>query len=71
MQMDTGSLAMEMAPVIIWQKGSEPDIYRQYWSQPPKGPSNNNFEPPPTYSAWDMLSGKVVISIKFSCILWL
>ncbi|XP_024021028.1 uncharacterized Rho GTPase-activating protein At5g61530 isoform X1 [Morus notabilis] len=55
-KMDTGSLAMEMAPVMIWQKGSEPDIYRQYWSQPPKGPSNNNFEPPPTYSAWDMLS---------------
>lgn len=55
-KMDTRSLAMEMAPVIIWQKGSEPDIYRQYWSQPRTGPSTNNVEPPPAYSAWDMLS---------------
>ncbi|GMN41031.1 hypothetical protein TIFTF001_010243 [Ficus carica] len=55
-KMDTRSLAMEMAPVIMWQKGSEPDIYRQYWSQPRTGPSNNDFEPPPAYSAWDMLS---------------
>ncbi|PON92405.1 Rho GTPase-activating protein domain containing protein [Trema orientale] len=54
--MDTRSLAMEMAPVILWQKGREPDIYRHYWSQPQKVPSNNNFDPQPTYSAWDMLS---------------
>ncbi|KAL5569857.1 hypothetical protein UlMin_026432 [Ulmus minor] len=55
-KMDTRTLAMEMAPVIIWQKGREPDTYRQYWSQPPKGPSKNNFEPQPSYSEWDMLS---------------
>ena len=58
--METQSLAMEMTPVIMWWKGREPEIYRQYWSQPPKGSSNNNFETLSPYRAWDMLSGKVV-----------
>ncbi|ONI25001.1 hypothetical protein PRUPE_2G274000 [Prunus persica] len=54
--MDTQSLAMEMAPVLIWQKGRTPDLYRKYWTEPSKGPSKKNLDPEPTYSAWDMLS---------------
>ncbi|XP_062092210.1 uncharacterized Rho GTPase-activating protein At5g61530 [Humulus lupulus] len=55
-KMDTRSLAMEMAPILMWQKGREPDMYRQYWIQPQKDPSNNNLEPQPVYTAWDLLS---------------
>ncbi|KAF4362698.1 uncharacterized Rho GTPase-activating protein At5g61530 [Cannabis sativa] len=55
-KMDARNLAVEMAPIIIWQKGREPDMYRQYWIQPQKGPSNHNLEPQPVYSAWDLLS---------------
>ncbi|KAM1141842.1 hypothetical protein FF1_041688 [Malus domestica] len=55
-KMNIQSLAMEMAPVIIWQKGRTPDLYRKYWNQPSKGPSRKNLDPEPTYSAWDMLS---------------
>ncbi|KAM5557029.1 hypothetical protein ABKV19_024426 [Rosa sericea] len=55
-KMDTQSLAMEMAPVIIWQKGRAPDLYKKYWNQPSKGLSKKNSDPEPTYSAWDMLS---------------
>ncbi|KAF3433179.1 hypothetical protein FNV43_RR24281 [Rhamnella rubrinervis] len=55
-KMDTGSLATEMAPVIIWQKERKPEFYRQYWSRPRKGPSENDFNRPPAYSEWDMLS---------------
>ena len=38
--MDNRALAMEMALVIIWKKGREPDTYKKYWSQPLKGLSN-------------------------------
>ncbi|KAK9913989.1 hypothetical protein M0R45_037788 [Rubus argutus] len=55
-KMDTQSLAMEMAPVIIWQKGKAPDLYQKYWNQPSNGLSKKNSDPEPTYSAWDMLS---------------
>ncbi|KAG6698884.1 hypothetical protein I3842_08G041800 [Carya illinoinensis] len=54
-KMDARSLAMEIAPVIIWQKGGKPEFYRKYWSQPSKG-SSKNMDPPPSYSAWDMLT---------------
>ncbi|XP_050385250.1 uncharacterized Rho GTPase-activating protein At5g61530 [Argentina anserina] len=55
-KMDTQSLAMEMAPLIIWQKGRAPDLYKKYWNQPSKGLSKKHSDPEPTYSAWDMLS---------------
>lgn len=66
--MDTQSLAMEMAPVLIWQKGKTPDLYRKYWSEPSKGPSKKNLDPEPTYSAWDMLSGEwfILINTRFN-----
>ncbi|KAK7856440.1 uncharacterized Rho GTPase-activating protein At5g61530 [Quercus suber] len=54
-KMDARSLAMEMVPVIIWQKGRKPEFYRQYWNQPSKIPSKN-LDQPPSYSAWDMLA---------------
>ncbi|XP_015877757.3 uncharacterized Rho GTPase-activating protein At5g61530 [Ziziphus jujuba] len=55
-KMDTQSLATELAPVIIWQEERRPEFYRQYWSSLPKGSSDKNFNQPPAYSAWDMLS---------------
>lgn len=55
-KMDTRSLAMEMAHVIIWQRDRRPELYRPYWNQPSKGPSKKNMDPAPTYSAWDLLA---------------
>lgn len=60
--MDTQSLAMEMAPVIIWQKGRAPELYKKYWNKPSEGLSKKNSDPEPTYSAWDMLSGECFIT---------
>ena len=55
--MDAQTLAMEMTPVIMWQKGRKPESYRKYWSHPPKSPSKSNMDSTPAYSAWDMLAG--------------
>ncbi|XWS36977.1 hypothetical protein CRYUN_Cryun19dG0003700 [Craigia yunnanensis] len=55
-KMDARSLAMEMAPVIMWQKGQNPESYRKYWSHPPKSPSKGSMDPTPAYSAWNMLA---------------
>jgi len=58
-QMDARSLAMEMAPVIMWQKESRPEFYRQYWNQMSKSPSEKSVDTQPgSYTAWDMLAGK-------------
>ncbi|GKV17535.1 hypothetical protein SLEP1_g28027 [Rubroshorea leprosula] len=54
-KMDARSLSMEMTPVIMWQKDRRPESYRQYWSHPPKTPSDS-MVPKPDYSTWDMLS---------------
>ncbi|KAF5180922.1 Rho gtpase-activating protein gacjj [Thalictrum thalictroides] len=55
-KMDARSLAMEMAPLIIWQKGQKPDYCDQYFHQSTKVPSKKAMDLPPTYSAWDTLS---------------
>ncbi|XP_044469060.1 uncharacterized Rho GTPase-activating protein At5g61530-like [Mangifera indica] len=55
-KMDPRSLAMEMAPVIMWQKDQKPESYRHYWSHPPRSPLKKNREATPDYSAWDMLA---------------
>ncbi|XP_022737190.1 uncharacterized Rho GTPase-activating protein At5g61530-like [Durio zibethinus] len=55
-KMDARSLAMEMAPVIMWQKGQKPESYRKYWSHPTKSPSKGSMDSTPAYSAWDMLA---------------
>ncbi|XP_004506454.1 uncharacterized Rho GTPase-activating protein At5g61530 [Cicer arietinum] len=55
-KMDSRSLAMEMAPVIMWQKEGRPEFYRQYWSQMSESPSRQSLEPQPGSTAWDMLA---------------
>ncbi|XVF54931.1 hypothetical protein PTKIN_Ptkin05aG0220300 [Pterospermum kingtungense] len=55
-KMDARSLAMEITPVIMWQKGQKPESYRKYWSNPPQSPSKGSMDSTPTYSPWDMLS---------------
>ncbi|GAV75706.1 RhoGAP domain-containing protein [Cephalotus follicularis] len=55
-KMDARSLAMEMAPIMLWQKERRPEFYRRYWNQPSKSLSKNNTDPAPAYSAWDMLA---------------
>ncbi|KAL8224032.1 hypothetical protein R6Q57_019507 [Mikania cordata] len=55
-KMDAGSLAMEMAPIIMWQKGQVPETYKQFWNKPSKNPSNTNADPAPNYNEWDMLA---------------
>ncbi|KAL0382278.1 UNVERIFIED_CONTAM: putative Rho GTPase-activating protein [Sesamum calycinum] len=49
-------LAMEMAPIIIWQKGQRPEHYKQYWNHPSKLDSKANLDSTSNYSAWDMLA---------------
>lgn len=57
--MDARCLAMEMAPVIMWQKERTPEFYHQYWNQMSKSPSKKSVDPPPgSYTAWDMLAGR-------------
>uniref|UniRef100_A0A5B6ZM90 Rho-GAP domain-containing protein n=1 Tax=Davidia involucrata TaxID=16924 RepID=A0A5B6ZM90_DAVIN len=55
-KMDARSLALEMAPIIMWQKGREPEYYRQFWNHPSKKFSKKNMDPVPIYSDWDMLA---------------
>ena len=55
-QMDSHSLAMEMAPVIMWREDKRPESYREYWRRPSRSPKkSNDFE---TATPWDLLSGK-------------
>ncbi|XP_010258815.1 PREDICTED: uncharacterized Rho GTPase-activating protein At5g61530 isoform X2 [Nelumbo nucifera] len=54
-KMDARALAMEMAPIIIWQREQRPD-YSQFWHHTSKSPSKKTMDPMPTYSAWDILS---------------
>ncbi|KAK1577886.1 hypothetical protein Q3G72_025698 [Acer saccharum] len=55
-KMDAHSLAMEMAPILMWQKGRKPESYRQYWNNQSRSPSKKNMEQSPAYSEWDMLA---------------
>ncbi|KAA8539771.1 hypothetical protein F0562_026463 [Nyssa sinensis] len=55
-KMDARSLAMEMAPIIMWQKGKRPEYYRKFWNHPSKNLSKKNMDPAPDYSVWDMLA---------------
>lgn len=56
--MDARSLALEMAPVIMWQNGRKPESYSQFWNHPSKVVAKKNMDPAPNYSAWDMLAGE-------------
>lgn len=55
-KMDAGSLAMEMAPIIMWPKGQRPETYKQFWNQPSRTQSNTNADPVQNYNEWDMLA---------------
>lgn len=55
-KMDARSLATEMAPIIIWQKGRRPDFYRQFWNQPSKNQSKTNVDPARDNDELDMLA---------------
>ncbi|KAK2379430.1 small G protein family protein / RhoGAP family protein [Trifolium repens] len=55
-KMDSRSLAMEMAPVIMWQQERRPEFYRQYWSQMSESPSKQSLDPQPGSTTWDLLS---------------
>ncbi|XAR66108.1 hypothetical protein NMG60_11012193 [Bertholletia excelsa] len=54
-KMDARSLATEMAPIIMWQKGRRPEYCRQVWNQPARTISKKDEDPAPTFNAWDML----------------
>ncbi|XP_058205200.1 uncharacterized Rho GTPase-activating protein At5g61530 isoform X2 [Rhododendron vialii] len=54
-KMDTRSLAMEMAPIIMWQKGQRPEHFRQFWNQPSEILSKKKMDPSPNFNACDML----------------
>ncbi|KAL7146581.1 hypothetical protein ABFS83_06G051100 [Erythranthe nasuta] len=55
-KMDARSLAMEMAPIIMWQKDHRPEHYKQFWIQTPKLDSKASLDSASNYSGWDMLS---------------
>nr|GMC94366.1 uncharacterized Rho GTPase-activating protein At5g61530 [Ipomoea batatas] len=55
-EMDARSLAMEIAPIIMWQHGRSPDQYKQFWSQLPKNHQKTRLDSDSNYSPWDMLA---------------
>ncbi|KAL3837875.1 hypothetical protein ACJIZ3_022466 [Penstemon smallii] len=55
-KMDARSLAMELAPIIMWQKGQRPEHYEQFWNQPSKPNSQANTDSASNYTALDMLA---------------
>lgn len=48
---------MEMAPIIMWQKGQRPEHYKQFWLQSPKLDSKADVGSASNNNAWDMLAG--------------
>ncbi|CAA0834544.1 Uncharacterized Rho GTPase-activating protein [Striga hermonthica] len=55
-KMDSRSLAMEMAPLIMWLEGQRPEHYIQYWTQSSKLDSKRNENSVSSQSEWDLLS---------------
>lgn len=60
-QMDARSLAVEVAPIIMWQKGQRPEHYKHVWNQPQKLDSKANIDSASNYSAWGMLAGDFAV----------
>ncbi|CAI0450612.1 unnamed protein product [Linum tenue] len=57
LQMDARSLAMEMAPVVMWRKEQRPESYRQYWNSMFRNSSKTDgTDGKPTLTEWDLLS---------------
>ncbi|XP_047962436.1 uncharacterized Rho GTPase-activating protein At5g61530 isoform X3 [Salvia hispanica] len=55
-KMDTRSLAVELAPIIMWHSGQRPEHYKQIWNQPEKCASKTNMDSASSNSVWEMLS---------------
>ncbi|KAE9617293.1 putative Rho GTPase activation protein [Lupinus albus] len=56
-KMDARNLALEVAPIIMWQKEQRPDFYSQYLNQISRSPSKKSLDPPPgSDSEFDMLA---------------
>ncbi|KAF6146145.1 hypothetical protein GIB67_015583 [Kingdonia uniflora] len=55
-KMDKRSLAMEIAPLLIWQEGKRPELFVQLCRRGSSGPSKNTLDSATTYSVWDSLS---------------
>ncbi|KAI4323729.1 hypothetical protein L6164_023312 [Bauhinia variegata] len=56
-KMDAQSLAMEMAPLIMWKKEQRPEFYCQYWKDLSGNPSKKSLDASSdAYGAWDMLA---------------
>ncbi|KAL6530297.1 hypothetical protein OROHE_014650 [Orobanche hederae] len=55
-KMDARILAMEMAPLIMWQEGQRPENYKQFWTQPSKLDSKENLDSTSNHNGWDMLA---------------
>lgn len=55
-KMDARSLAMEMAPIIVWQKGRRPEFHKQFWSHPSRNQPKNNVDLSRDNVEFDMLA---------------
>ncbi|XP_042031352.1 uncharacterized Rho GTPase-activating protein At5g61530 isoform X1 [Salvia splendens] len=55
-KMDARSLAVELAPIIMWQRGQRPEHYKQIWNQPEKCASKTNIDSASNNSVGEMLS---------------
>ncbi|KAL3524132.1 hypothetical protein ACH5RR_016966 [Cinchona calisaya] len=56
-KMDARSLAMEMAPILMWLPGQRSEHYKQFWNHSSKPHSTTNRDPVQDYnSTWDMLA---------------
>ncbi|XP_009627998.1 uncharacterized Rho GTPase-activating protein At5g61530 isoform X1 [Nicotiana tomentosiformis] len=55
-KMDARSLATEMAPILIWQRGQRPDHYNQFWNHSAKSSSKKYIDSNSNSSAWEMLA---------------
>ncbi|CDP05364.1 unnamed protein product [Coffea canephora] len=55
--MDARSIAMEMAPILMWQQGQRPEHYKQFWNHSSKSHSKTDRIAAQDYdSTWDMLA---------------
>ncbi|XP_019413910.1 PREDICTED: uncharacterized Rho GTPase-activating protein At5g61530-like, partial [Lupinus angustifolius] len=64
-KMDARNLAMEMAPIIMWQRDQRPEFYSQYLNHMSKSPSKRSLDPPPSSdSDFDMLAddGEAIVA---------
>lgn len=66
LQMGAQSLSEEIAPLIIWQNGRRPELYRQFWHHETIALTRKKSDlphRPPTYGSWDMLGE---LSVNFN-----